>query len=464
MTNIKAVRPVGKGQTYDLEVDHPDHQYYLSNGMLSSNSHAVLYSMISFQTAYLKANFPLEFLVSNLMAKVNSSNPKAKDEVIKIKQEIRALGVKIVPPDINRSEMAYKIIDDKTLMTGLDSLRNVKDGAIEEIMNKRPFKSFKDLVSRTDSSNLKSPAIQALAAAGALDSFKMKREHMFFYCSDYRAKLKALKSSLEKRVAKMSQRTKTGKIYKTALTHEQANEEFLNFEYPFPEKETSWKPFEVFAMEEKFMGEGVTGSVQDRFPRFFDRDVTNIVDLSDKIEFVEFSEDEKENKRANTHNIENHGILGIKGIITSVFEFKVKKEESKIFGQVMAILEIEDPFGNSLKVIAFPDAWQRAKDRIEKELSGGKAEVVPGIAVNMSGFFQWENSHAYSLILGDILSYKEAPKPPKSLASKKVKIPRKYSVSKVDVEKMSKEDLAEALEDDMVFDGASSLDDDYDFR
>src|SRR5690606_17580026 len=59
-----------------------------------NRTHAVLYSMISFHTAYLKAHFPLEFLVSNLMTKVNSSHPKAKSEVIKIKAEIRALGVK----------------------------------------------------------------------------------------------------------------------------------------------------------------------------------------------------------------------------------------------------------------------------------------------------------------------------------------------------------------------------------
>ena len=71
MTNIKTVKFIEPDITYDLEVDHRDHQFYLSNGMLSSNSHATFYSMLGYQTAYLKAHFPLEFLVANLMAEVN---------------------------------------------------------------------------------------------------------------------------------------------------------------------------------------------------------------------------------------------------------------------------------------------------------------------------------------------------------------------------------------------------------
>lgn len=418
-------------------------------------AHATAYSMISFHTAYLKAHYPLEFLVSNLMAKVSSNSPKAKDEVIKIKREIRALGVNIVPPDVNTSDMTYKIIDDKTLMTGLDGLRNVKEGAIEEIKEKRPFKDFKDLIERTDTTKCKSPVIQSLAAAGALDSFGMSREHMFFYCSDYRKKLTALKTSLGK------------KVNKGTITQEQADEEFHAFEYPFPEDEKSWKPHEIFALEEHFLGEGITGSVQDRFPKFFDRNVVDFSLLPETISYIEYSEDEKENRRANTHNIDNHGISGLKGIITNLFEFKVKKEDSKIFGQVMARFTVEDPFGNTLDVIAFPSTWEAAKERVEKELSGGKSEIKEGIAVCFNGAFQWESEHVYSFILGDILSYKDSPKIPKSLKSKSVKIPRKSKVKKSDIENMSKEELSEELEDEMLFEGKSTFnteDDEFNFR
>ena len=89
MSNIKNIKFLGNHQTYDLEIDHPDHQFYLSNGMLTSNSHAIFYSFIGYQTAYLKAHFPLEFLTANLMAEVNSNATTAADNVIKIKNEIR---------------------------------------------------------------------------------------------------------------------------------------------------------------------------------------------------------------------------------------------------------------------------------------------------------------------------------------------------------------------------------------
>ncbi len=412
-----------------------------------NKSHAILYSMISFHTAYLKANYPLEFLVSNLVAKVGSSNPKSKDEVIRIKAEIRALGVKIVPPDINTSDISYKIIDDNTLMTGLDALKNVKEGAIEEILSKRPFADLKDLISRTDASKVRAPVIQALAASGALDTFKLRREHMFFYCGDFRKKLSSLKSSLIKRVEK-------GTVSKSDM-----DKSFNDFDYPFPENEPQWKPHEVFALEKAFLGEGITGSVQDRFPKFFDNKVVNFKELASKAGYINYSDDDKENKRANTHDINNHGISGLKGIITNLFEFKVKKEDSKIFGQIMARIVVEDPFGNPLDIIAFPNKWEAAKERVEKELSGGKVQIDQGIAIYFDGFFQWENEHTYSFILGDILSYKESPKPPKVLKGKSVKIKRASSV-KDDISELSKEDLADSLEDDLVFDGVSAINDD----
>src|SRR5690606_27936568 len=202
MTNIKSVTPIGKAQTYDLEVRHPDHQYYLSNGMLTSNSHATLYSMISFHTAYLKANYSIEFLVANLISEVRSNAKASKDNILKIKAEIRNKKVRIVPPDLNTSSLSWKIVDDNTLMTGLDSLKYMGQDAIPELIDKRPFVSFQDLIYRTDSRKVRSPSIQAMAASGSLDSFQMDRKQMFHYASDYRAKLRNHMGRLERQITK----------------------------------------------------------------------------------------------------------------------------------------------------------------------------------------------------------------------------------------------------------------------
>ena len=99
MGNIKSVEFIGGGSTCDLEVGHDDHQFYMSNGMLTSNSHATLYSMIGYQTAYLKAHYPIEFLQANLIDEVNSNAQDAKSNIEKIKKELRQRGVKIVHHD-----------------------------------------------------------------------------------------------------------------------------------------------------------------------------------------------------------------------------------------------------------------------------------------------------------------------------------------------------------------------------
>lgn len=66
MSKIKSVSYLGEFDTYDLEVDHPDHQYYLANGILTSNSHSISYSHISFYTAWLRCHYPTQFMCALL--------------------------------------------------------------------------------------------------------------------------------------------------------------------------------------------------------------------------------------------------------------------------------------------------------------------------------------------------------------------------------------------------------------
>ena len=134
MANIKSIKNIGVCDAYDLEINHTNHQFYLSNGVLTSNSHAIFYSMLGFHTAYLKAHYPLEFLTANLMSEVNSNAKISKDNINKIKEEIRKLKINVLPPDINKSDVSYKIIDNNTLITGLDALKFIGKDAIPEII------------------------------------------------------------------------------------------------------------------------------------------------------------------------------------------------------------------------------------------------------------------------------------------------------------------------------------------
>lgn len=472
-SNIVSVKSVGKERTYDLEVDHSNHQYYLHNGLLTSNSHSTLYSMISFATSWLKGNYTLEFLVSNLISEVKSNTKASKSNILKIKNELRSRKIKIVPPDINTSELSWKIIDDNTLMTGLDSLKSIGKNAIPEIIEKRPFNSFKDLIYRTDARKVNASSIKALAASGSLDSFDLDRKTMFYYVSDYRDKLRSHMLRLER--AWENSWAKENNIKKAEdeigsywikegirqtppiIPEELIKSHLESFNYPFP-KEEPWTIQEAYAFEHFYMGEGISGSVFDRYPNFFHKNKTvPFAALKQMFPWKFKDKDERTNRKANTHYLGNHKIRPIEAVIDSIFVFIVKKEDSPIFGQEMARMNILDPWNDESSLLCFPEAWSDMKNRIENELSGGKQKIEPGVAIRFLGNFQWENEKSTSFVLSDILDFKSPPIVPSDRSSRIVKIPRAKKLILNDIINLKKDEFMEVLEDEMLDNGISTI-------
>jgi hypothetical protein len=243
---------------------------------------------------------------------------------------------------------------------------------------------------------------------------------------------------------------------------EMVDAHLAEFKYPFPE-DAPWTISETFAMEEFFMGEGISGNTFDRYPGFFDKKKTVPFEALPKIfPYKEYSDDDRENRKANTKHIDSANIRSIDGVLINVFSFVVKKEDSKIFGQELARLLLRDPWGTEISMVCFPEAWEGMKNRIEKQLSGGKQKIEPGVAIKCLALFQWETESTYSLILDDILSYKAPPSLPVERKSKKVKMPRTTKVSIKDIEDSSKEELVEKLEEEVLEIGMSPIDDDND--
>lgn len=371
MGNIKSVKYVGDIQTYDLEVDHPDHQFYLSNGMLTSNSHAILYSMVGYKTAHLKAHFPIEFLLANLMAEVKSNSPDAKANIEKIKNELKNNKIKIMPPDINSSQLTYTISNDK-LITGLDALKFVGDDAIKDIIDKRPFNNFFDFMVRVDSKKVRANAIQALAAAGSMDSFGISRKLIFLYCSDYRKKLQVW---LKK--------------------HDPNKEEFV---YPWP-NEPDWKLSEYYALERFYLNESFICKSSDAYGSFFK-------DEHKKAKDIKSSKDKTR-------------LSPIKGIVRDFYEFKVKKETSKYYGQPMIKAVIEDMDGEQFSCTIFPDKWALVQKRL-KEINN-KAVWDAGLAISIGGTTNnYEDN--MGVILEDLFNLSLIPAVPADLKAKKVNL------------------------------------------
>ena len=140
-----------------------------------NKSHATCYSWVAYQTAYLKAHYPAEY-----MAGVMSRNITAIDKLRKVMDECRRMGIKVQVPDINESAEKFTVNKKGVIRFGLAAVKGVGANAVKAILKERdengPFKDIYDLVERVNLSACNRAAIENLALAGAFDSFGKPRE------------------------------------------------------------------------------------------------------------------------------------------------------------------------------------------------------------------------------------------------------------------------------------------------
>jgi DNA polymerase-3 subunit alpha len=131
-----------------------------------NKSHSAAYAMVTFQTAYLKAHFPLEF-----MAALMSSEQGDHDKIAELMLECRDRGIKVFPPDVNSSDERFTVKNGEILF-GLGAIKGVGQGAIEIIVaarKEKPFSDLFDFAKRTGGGKVNKRAVQALIKSGALD-------------------------------------------------------------------------------------------------------------------------------------------------------------------------------------------------------------------------------------------------------------------------------------------------------
>jgi len=140
-----------------------------------NKSHAACYALISYRTAYLKANYPAEY-----MAAVISSVMNTKDKVPGYISRCAEMGIKVMPPDINISDHSF-VVDGTKIVFGLDAVKNVGYQAVEAISHarkERPFDSLWDFCERADSRAVNKRAIECLIKCGAFDALPGSRKGM----------------------------------------------------------------------------------------------------------------------------------------------------------------------------------------------------------------------------------------------------------------------------------------------
>jgi DNA polymerase III subunit alpha len=140
-----------------------------------NKSHAACYALIAYRTAYLKANYPAEY-----MAAVISSVMNTKDKVPFFVNRCEEMGIEVLPPDVNSSDHDF-VVSEKAIRFGLDAVKNVGHAAVEAILRVReesPITSIWDFCERVDSRAVNKRAIECLIKCGALDSTGATRQGM----------------------------------------------------------------------------------------------------------------------------------------------------------------------------------------------------------------------------------------------------------------------------------------------
>ena len=140
-----------------------------------NKSHATCYSWVAFQTAYLKAHYPAEY-----MAAVMSRNLANIAEITKFMDECRSMGIRTLGPDVNESRLKFSVNKKGEIRFGLAAIKGMGDAAAQAIISERetngPFKDVFDVVQRVNLSSVNKKALESLALSGGFDSFSIARE------------------------------------------------------------------------------------------------------------------------------------------------------------------------------------------------------------------------------------------------------------------------------------------------
>jgi DNA polymerase-3 subunit alpha len=147
-----------------------------------NKSHSAPYALISYQTAYLKANYPVEFYSASATYAKNNS-----DKLTMFFQDMRKNGYNILPPDINQSEVNF-VPEDGAVRYALSAIKNVGDPPMAYLVSERkkngPFKSLEDFASRIDTTHINKRQLENLVMSGALDSLHQNRRQLFESCGE----------------------------------------------------------------------------------------------------------------------------------------------------------------------------------------------------------------------------------------------------------------------------------------
>ncbi|RJQ51794.1 MAG: DNA polymerase III subunit alpha [Nitrospiraceae bacterium] len=288
-----------------------------------NKSHSAAYALIAYQTAYLKAHYPVEFMAASLSADMDNTA-----KVVTFIGECRDMGIEILPPDINESMREFKVVGN-SIRFGLEAVKGVGSSAIDAVIETRSgkgFDSFFDFCARADSRRVNKKVIESLIKAGAMDSFGRRAQLMFNLSSVMDAAARFLKEK------NSGQESMFGMQQSDPLRMTEVEE---------------WGEDTRLMMEKEALGFYITGHPLNKYrDKFAELSITPTHELQEM--------EEKQD-------------VNIGGLVRDLKQIQTRSRD------LMAYITIEDLYG-TIEVIVFPDLYKDSQNII----SGDMPVIIAG--------------------------------------------------------------------------------------
>ncbi len=287
--------------------------------------HSASYALISYWTAYLKANYTVEFFTALLTAEVSAlSGPQREEKVFRIIEDCKRFDIKVLPPDINKSQDVFTI-EDKNIRFGLSAVKNVGKSAIESILSAREkngeFKSFSDFLARVDLRKVNKKTVESLIKAGAFNSFAN------------RATLLSAYPNLVKQIQQKKDQKQKGQIGLFASTEQDGLQDKFEHLPEFSENE-------LIQIEKEVMGFSLSvNPLQKHKEKISSRIQLFFEDIADK------------------HHNKDYIFAGF---VSALRVLKTKKTQ-----QEMAVMTLFDGT-STIEAVVFPSIFSKLRSEIQK--------------------------------------------------------------------------------------------------
>ncbi|MGA1795508.1 MAG: DNA polymerase III subunit alpha [bacterium] len=289
-----------------------------------NKSHSAAYALISYQTAYLKAHYPVEFMAALLTSEMENT-----DKIVKYIAEAREMNIKTLPPDVNESSVSFRVVKDH-IRFGLAAVKNVGETAVRAILDAREqkgaFTSLVDFCNKADLRVVNKRVIESLINCGAFDSLKVRRSQMMAVLDQA--------VDLAQQAQKASQSRQIG-----LFSHNGRRESLVEAQIPLPDI-PEWPESQRLTAEKEVLGFYLTGHPLERFGKQIRKYATH--------------------SSQNLVNAKDGDKVSLGGLLAITKEITTKK------GERMGFANLEDLYG-VVEVILFPEQYGACLPLIENE-------------------------------------------------------------------------------------------------